>query len=106
MTVENETPKEEETIILNESNLSWAGKLFFTTMAAKAAHDTYMKLPFKIKGTPQQIKAIAETIYWSKAFQDELKKPGASVQSTYQKLQLGNMSKEKFFKLTGHKMPF
>lgn len=104
--MEKDNKEEKETIIsLNESNLSWAGKMFFTSLAAKLAHDTAIKLPIKVKGTPAQINAIAEAIFASKKFQEELSKPDATIASVYEKLQLKNLTREKFRKLTGHDLP-
>lgn len=97
---------------LNEFSLSWAGKLFFAGVASylagvglqKAAAGA-PKLPFKIRGTPEQIKAITDAILASKAFQEEIKKPGATVESVIQKLNLRNMNKDRFKQLTGRPWP-
>lgn len=106
-----EQPKESKEQ-LNEFSLSWAGKLFFAGVASYLAGVGLQKmgtpapkLPFKIRGTPEQIKAITDAIVASKAFQEEIKKPGATVESVIQKLNLRNMNKDRFKQLTGRPWP-
>ena len=112
--------------------LSWTGKLFFAGVASYLA-GTALELarkhrsrsvkesdgdelvgdnapaekpfPFKIKGTPQQIQAVTEIIMSSKEFQEELKNPGATVDSVMQKLNLHDTTKKKFKEPTGHDWP-
>lgn len=99
-------PPQEE-VQLNEVALTWAGKLFFASLATYIASDvaSSMKLPIKLRGKPEQIRAVTDAITASKEYQREIKKPGASVESVIQKLNLRNMSKERFEQLTGKKWP-
>ena len=92
---------------LNEGNLTWAGKLFFASIAAYLASDIAqaMKLPIKLRGKPDQIKAVVDAITSSKDFQREIKKPGARVEDVVRSLNLRNMSKDKFKQLTGKDFP-
>lgn len=98
---------------LNEIQLSWAGKLFFAGLAAyltgtalqKFGTHAPPKLPFKLRGTPQQINAVVSAIVASKAFQAEVSKSGATVESVIQKLNLKNLTKERFKQLTGKSWP-
>ena len=72
-----EIPTEDQ---INESTkLTWAGKLFFASIAAYIASDVaqVMKLPIKLRGKPEQIKAVVDAITNSKDFQKEIGKPGA-----------------------------
>lgn len=85
--------------------LTWAGKLFFTTLAANLANDSKIKLPMNIKGTPEQVKALAQLILSNKAFQDEVKKPDATIESVYKTLQAQGDSRETFKSLFGHDFP-
>lgn len=96
-----------EDVQLNEVALTWAGKLFFASLATYIASDvaSSMKLPIKLRGKPEQIQAVTDAITASKEYQREIKKPGASVESVIQKLNLRNMSKERFEQLTGKKWP-
>jgi hypothetical protein len=101
--------------LLTEWELSWVGKLFFAGVAAylggKAANSlaggeqVVPKLPIKIKGTPEQIKAVVDAITSSKAFQDEIRKNGATVDSVISKLNLKNLNKANFERVIGKKWP-
>lgn len=95
-------------------NLSWTGKMFFAGLAGYLATKVLQgaaqgsatrQFPFKIKGTPQQVQAVAQMVMSSKQFQDELRKPGATVDSVIRKLNLQNLTKEKFRLLTGKMWP-
>lgn len=103
------TEKKDENVlpIVNEAKLTWAGKLFFASVAAYMASDIAkaMKLPIKLRGKPEQIKAVVDAITSSKEFQREISKPGAKVEDVMQKLNLRNMSKERFKQLTGFDFP-
>jgi len=98
---------------LNELKMSWLGKLFFASAAAYIGLQAYKgatsanapKLPIKIRGTKQQIKAIMDAITSSAAFQREINRPGATINSTIEKLNLKNLSKQQFEKLTGRPWP-
>lgn len=98
---------------LQEVSLSWAGKLFFAGIASylagvglqKMGGGPPPKLPFKIRGTPEQIRAVIEAVMASKDFQREIKRPGATVESVIQKLNLRNMTKERFKQITGRPWP-
>lgn len=108
---ESEKPEKE---VLQEFSLSWAGKVFFAGVAAYltgvgldklGSKSAPPKLPFKIRGTPAQIQAVVGALMASKSFQQELKKPGATVESVIDKLNLRNMTKERFRQLTGRPWP-
>jgi len=112
----DDTDNKEKKEPLNEIQLSWAGKLFFAGVASYLASLGIDKLtgggnlppprlPFKIRGTPQQINAVVGALVASKAFQQELKRPGATVESVIQKLNLKNMTKERFRAMTGKPWP-
>jgi hypothetical protein len=97
----------QQTQQFNEVKLTWAGKLFFASVAAYIASDISkaMKLPIKLRGKPDQIKAVVDAITTSKDFQREIKKPGAKVEDVVRKLNLRNMSKERYKQLTGRDFP-
>lgn len=94
-------------VSLDEVNLTWAGKLFFASIAAYVASDIAqaMKLPIKLRGKPEEIKAVVDAITSSKDFQREIKKPGAKIEDVVQKMNLRNMNKSSFERLTGKKWP-
>lgn len=90
---------------LNE-NLSWAGKLFFASLAAYIAGDVASKvMPIKLKGSQDQVKAVVDAVVASKAFQDAAKQPGARVEDIIKKLNLKNMNKQRFEQMTGKRWP-
>jgi len=117
--------------ILNEIKFSWAGKLLFAGIAASLASgflrgvakgmkenegDTTAgtdmsvaknipKIPLKIRGTPEQIKALKDTITASKEFQEEINKPGATIEGVIEKLKLRNETKQQFEQITGYPWP-
>lgn len=101
------TPIEAKNIKQINEGLSWAGKLFFAGAAAYIGGEIMkkLKLPIKVRGTPEQIKSMVDTIYTSKKFQEELNKPGASIESVIEKLQIKNITKSNFEKMTKHKWP-
>ena len=100
---------------INEWELSWVGKLFFAGVAgylgskaisaATSGSPVIPKLPIKIKGTPAQIKAITDAITSSKAFQDEITKSGAKIDDVIKKLNIKNLNKQNFEKLTRKPWP-
>lgn len=96
-----------EPSVLNEANLSWAGKLFFASVAAYLASDSEqpMKLPIKLRGKPDEMKAVVEAIKASKEYQKALKKPGAKVEDVINILNQKTAGAEEFEKLTGKKWP-
>ena len=94
--------------------LSWTGKLFFAGLAGYLASKALQgvaqgssakQFPFKIKGTQQQIQAVTQIIMSTKEFQEEIRKPGATVDSVIRKLNLQNLTKEKFRLFTGKMWP-
>lgn len=98
---------------LNELKMSWAGKLFFAGIAAWLGGTAYKgvksgkapKLPIKIRGSKEQIKAVMDAITSSKAFQDEINKPGATIEGVIQKLKLKDVNRQNFERITGKKWP-
>lgn len=93
--------------VIKEFKLSWAGKIFFAGAAAfimgSAGHE--QKLPIKVRGTPEQMKAVIDAIVSSKSFQQEISRPGATVDSVIEKLRIRNISKNQFQQLTGRPWP-
>lgn len=83
--------------------LSALGKIFFAGLATKMARE--ISMPLKLKARPDQIKAITDAVMASKHFQDELGKPGATIETVIQKMKLKNMNKQMFEKMTGKPWP-
>ncbi|MEK6932442.1 MAG: hypothetical protein AABW56_01455 [Nanoarchaeota archaeon] len=83
--------------------LSTTGKLFLAGLAAWiVARPTRLK----IRGTPEEVKALSEALSSSKVFQDELRKPGATVDSVIEKLGLMHARGKKFESILGIPWPF
>jgi hypothetical protein len=109
-----ESIKKQNPLKLEESKLSLMGKIFFGSAAAYIAGDLIstlsgksntFKSPIKIRGTEKQLQAIADAIISTKEFQREISKPGANVNNVMKKLNLANIDKQRFEKLTGKKWP-
>lgn len=87
---------------INELHLNLLGKVFFTAVGAwlvgKATN-------LKLRGTPQEIQAVQNAMMSSRRFQDELNRPGASVDSVMQKLNLKNASAQEFERILGVRWP-
>lgn len=96
-----------ESEALQESyfGLSTTGKLFFASMAAYLAGKVGSGAFLKLKGKPEELRVIADALVASKAFQDELKRPGATIDSVIEKMNLKNMTADKFKQITGKKFP-
>lgn len=91
---------------LHESfGLSTTGKIFFAAVAAYLAGKVASGSFLKLRGSPDELRAIADALVASKAFQDELKRPGATIDSVIEKMNLKNMTAAKFKQITGKNWP-
>lgn len=97
-----------------DESLSSAGKLVFAGIAAYLGYSAYKgikamaappRIPFKIRGNKQQIQAFMNAIIASKAFQQEISKPGADIEKVFQKLNIKNLNRRSFEKMTGKRWP-
>lgn len=89
---------------MSNYKLSAIGKLFFASLVAGIAAGVGKSM-MKIKGTPEQIKAITAAIVASKEFQDEVKRPGATVESVISKMHIKNLTAAEFKRITGKPFP-
>lgn len=88
---------------LNEFlELNLLGKIFLATLGAWFVGKV---VNTKVRGTPRQIDALAKAMVASRRFQDELKKPGATIDSVAQKLNVKNMSAAEFERAFNVKWP-
>lgn len=87
---------------LNELHTNTLGKVFFATIGAWLVGKV---TNVKLRGTQTEIQAIANAMLASKKFQDELKKPGATVQSVMEKLNLKHATAKEFEKILGIPFP-
>jgi hypothetical protein len=78
---------------LNELHLNLVGKLFFSAVAAwllgKATN-------VKLRGKKDEIEIIINAMMASKQFQEELARPGATVQSVVDKLGMKHVAAREF----------
>lgn len=87
---------------MSNYKLSATGKLFFASLVAYLAG---AKSIVKLKATPEQIAAITAAVMASKAFEEEVKKDGATIESVIEKMRLKNLSAAEFKKITGKVWP-
>lgn len=87
---------------INELKVNLLGKIFFGTLAAwlvgKAVNT-------KLRGSKDQIDAITAALTSSRKFQDELNRPGATVDSVVEKLGIKHMSATEFERKLGVPWP-
>lgn len=87
---------------INEIRLNTAGKIFFATLGAwlvgKAVNT-------KLRGSQRQVEALASALTSSRKFNDELNRPGATVDSVMQKLGVKHMSATEFERVFGIPWP-
>lgn len=89
---------------LNEGmfSLSLTGKIFLASLGAWLAGKL---VNTKLRGSESEINAVANALAASRRFQDELQKPGASVQSVIDKLRIKQMSASEFERTLGVPWP-
>ena len=89
--------------ILNEHfRVSAVGKLF---LAALAGAVLGKHMGYQVRGTPSEVAAVKSALMSSKSFRHELEKPGASVESVINKLNLKRASAREFEKVLGVPWP-
>jgi len=93
---------QEKQLPLNELKLNLLGKIMFASIGAwiigKATN-------VKLRGSKEEVNAIASAMLSSRRFQDELERPGADVNSVMQKLGLKNASANEFERILGVRFP-
>lgn len=87
---------------LNELHTNLLGKIFY---AAVGAWLIGKATGLKMRGTPDEVNAIANAMTSSRRFQDELSRPGATVESVFEKLALKNASRAEFERKLGISWP-
>lgn len=88
--------------IFSNYHISTVGKIF---LAGVAAWLVGRASKLKVRGTPDEVDALKNALMASKKFQDELNRPGASVQSVMDKLQLKNITAQEFERTLGVPWP-
>lgn len=59
----------------------------------------------KIRGTRSEIEAVTEALLSSRRFQDELRRPGATIDTVMDKLRVKQMSASQFERVFGVRWP-
>jgi len=98
-----ESKKDKKNNLIEEGiQLSTTGKIFLGGLAAwmvgKASN-------LRVRGTQQEVTAIANALRSSRRFQDELKKPGATVKSVMNLLNLSRLKGREFERVLGIPWP-
>ena len=83
---------------LNELRLNATGKVFFTAVAAWLVGKA---VDVAFRGTVDEVKVVTDTMMASKRFQDELFRPGATVDSVMDRLGLKHAAAREFERLLG-----
>lgn len=88
--------------------LSFSGKMFLGGIAldvAKATYDVITQANKPEIFTTEQISVMKREIYYSKKFQAELAKPGATVDSVIALFGVSNLTSAKYTQITGKAVP-
>ena len=88
---------------INSYKMTTLGKLFFASLLTTMA--TGQKSPFKITGDKEKLDALTKVVQSTKQFQDELKRPGATVDSVIRQLDMKNMDAKDFERIFGVTWP-
>lgn len=87
---------------INELQVNFLGKVFFASIAAwLVGRETNLL----IRGTRDEVNAVAQAMMASRRFQQELNRPGASVESVMEKLNLCHATQEEFERTLGIEWP-
>ena len=82
--------------------LNILGKLFIGALGAWIVGKATKT---KVRGTPEEIRAVAMALASSRRFQEELENDGATVKSVMAKLDVKNMSAKEFERILGVPWP-
>ena len=85
-----------------EFYLNTTGKLLLASLGAWLVGKT---VSTKIRGTKEEIRAVANALMASKRFHEELRKPGATLESVSQKLRLKHATAAEFERVLGVRWP-
>lgn len=85
-----------------EFYLNLTGKLLLASIGAWLVGKV---VNTKIRGNSEEIRAVANALMASKRFQEELRRPGATVESVAEKLRLKQMTAVEFERILGVRWP-
>lgn len=88
---------------LNEGGyLNLTGKIFLASLGAWLVGKV---INTKLRGSRDEIQAVTNALMASKRFQEELKRPGATVESVIEKMRIKQMSASEFERVLGVRWP-
>jgi hypothetical protein len=87
---------------INELQLNLLGKILFVALGAWLVNKV---TNIKIRGSESEIRAVSNALLASKRFQEELRKPGATIDSVMNKLNIKHMSAKEFENQLGIRWP-
>lgn len=88
---------------LDESwKLSTVGKM---ALAGMAAWVMGRATRLKLRGSPEEVAAVAAALLASRKFREEMMRPGATVEDVVAKLRLKNATADEFERVLGVKFP-
>ena len=82
--------------------LNLLGKIF---LASAGAYIVGKMTNLKIRGTREEVQAVADAMLSSRRFQQELERDGATVESVIEKLNLKHASAQQFEAILGIEWP-
>ena len=88
---------------LQNYRMTTLGKIVFASMIATMV--TGQRSPFKLSGDPRKINVLARAIQSSKRYQDEIRRPGATVDSVFRALDLKHVDARNFKAVYGADWP-
>lgn len=89
-------------ILKEEYYVDLAGKLLITSLAAWMVGKV---VNTKLRGNKEEIQTVSNVLLASRRFQDELRKPGATVDSVMEKLHVKQMTAAEFKRVFGIPWP-
>lgn len=90
-------------LALSNYKMTTVGKLVFASLLVTMT--TGRKSPFKLSGDPRRIDVLAKAVQSSKKFQDEIKRPGATVDSVIRAMDMKNIDAKNFKSIFGADWP-
>lgn len=88
---------------LSSYKMTTIGKLFFASLVASMM--TGQRSPFKIGGDKRKVDSLVRAVQSSKRFQDEIRRPGATVDSVVRSMDLKHVDAKNFENLFGAPWP-
>lgn len=90
-------------LALSNYKMTTLGKLVFASIITTMV--TGQRSPFKLSGDPRKIETLSKAVQSSKRFQDEIRRPGATVDSVIRALDAKNIDARNFRQIFGTDFP-